>query len=350
MNKYRDTQTILKMQGKNSPQSQSKSPDSGYTFPRSGMLSYLPTRMVPLAELIRIDKPVGIFYLYTLCACGTLLAASLSDPIVTPSRLVSANVLLFISSALLRGAACSWNDTADQEIDKNVLRTRLRPIARGAVSTRTAHMCTGSLVFMALILQSQVPRLSGQPESPLCAYYSIPFIIAAGFYPFSKRITHYPQVVLGFMNCWGVVVAYPSLGIDLFTSETRMAAAGSMSISVIAWTALDDTIYAFQDVNDDLKVGVKSMAVRHRNHAKVLFAGLAFVQVLALLLTGSMVEAEMMYYIGVLTVSGLLGVIIRSVDLGKAESCAWWFHSGCHLVGIATVCSILSEYMVRVSS
>ena len=335
------------MEGITSLQTKPTSLDSGYTFPKSGILSYLPAKVVPFGELTRIDKPVGVFYLYTQCASGTLLAASLADPIVTPSRLVATNTALLISSILFRAAACSWNDTADQVIDKYVWRTRLRPVARGAVSTTAAHACTGSLLFVAMILQSQVPRLSGQSQNLLCVFYSIPFIIAAAIYPFLKRITHYPQVLLGFMNSWGIVVAFPSLGIDMFTSEARIAAAACMTISVISWTALNDTIYAFQDLIDDLKAGVKSMAVRHNNHAKLLFGGLATIQVLALLLVGFVLGTGVMYYIGVLAVSALLSVVIAMVDLEEPKSCAWWFHGGCHLVGIATVCAFFSEYTRR---
>ena len=316
-------------------------------LPESGILYYLPARVVPFGELIRIEKPVGILHLYTQCVAGTLLAASLSDPVVAPSRLVATNILLFISSILYRGAACSWNDTADQEIDKKVLRTRLRPIARGAVSTTAAHVCTGSLLLTSLLLQSGIPTLTGQPKNLLCVYYSIPFIVAAGIYPFLKRVTHYPQVLLGFMLSWGSVVAFPSLNLSLFASGDRMAVASFMVISIVSWTALNDTIYAFQDLDDDLKTGVKSMAVRHEKHAKLLFGGLAIFQVLALLLIGLVAEAKVYYYIGICTVSGLLTVVIKDVDLEDPKSCAWWFQSGCHLVGIATITSFLSEYIVR---
>ncbi len=335
------------MQEKSSLRPHHSSRARGYAPPKSGILSYLPAKVVPFGELIRIDKPVGVLYLYTQCASGTLLAASLSDHVVTSSHLVITNILLLISSILFRSAACSWNDTVDQEIDKDVLRTHLRPIARGAVSTTAAHVCTGSLLFLSLALQSQLPTLGGQPKNLLCVYYSIPFVIAAGVYPFLKRVTHYPQVLLGFMNSWGAVVVFPSLNLCLFTTEARIAAVGCMIISVISWTALNDTIYAFQDLNDDLKAGVKSMAVRHNNHAKLLFGGLATAQILTLLLIGLVAKAAMYYYVGVLIVSGLLSLVIKDVDLDDPKSCAWWFQTGCHLVGIATVCSFLSEYIVR---
>ena len=236
-------------------------------------------------------------------------------------------------------AACCWNDTVDAEIDTKVSRTQLRPIARGVVSTTAAHACTGILLLLALTFQSQLPRLSGHEQNLLFVLYSIPFIIAVAIYQFLKRITHYPQVLLSFMNSWGIASAYPSLGIDLFASEARIAAAAFMVISVISWTSLNDTIYAFQDLKDDLKACIKSMAVRHSKHAKTLLGKLAVIQVLALLLVGYVAEAGIMYYIGVLIVSGLLRVVIRDVDLDEPKSCEWWFKGGCHLVSAATVCS-----------
>ena len=90
------------------------------------------------------------------------------------------------------------------------------------------------------------------------------------------------------------------------------------------------------------------MAIRHKHHAKLLFTRLAVVQVLALLHAGFVAKAGVMYYISILIVSILLRVVIKGVDLDEPKSCARWYHSGCHLVGVITVCSFLIEYIVRV--
>lgn len=121
-----------------------------------------------------------------------------------------------------------------------------------------------------------------------------------------------------------------------------------MITSVIAWTALNDTIYAFQDLNDNMIIGVGSMAVRHNNkNAKLVSEGLAVTQVLALQLIGFMAKNGTTHYIGILIVSGLLSVVIGNVDLNDPKSCARWFQGGCHLVGVVTVCSFFSEYIVQ---
>ena len=289
---------------------------------KSGILSFLPVKAIPFGELIRIDKPVGIIYLYTQCVSGTLLAVSLSEPVVKPSNLVATNIILFISSILFRSAGCSWNDAMDQAIDRKVSRTRLRPLARGAVSTTAAHVCTGCLLLAFFALQSQLPIMDLQEKPLLCVYYTTPFVVATGIYPFLKRVTHYPQLLLGFMNSWGLVLAFPALGLDIFSSQTRIAATSCIIISAIAWTAINDTIYAFQDVRDDQKAGVKSLAVRYESHAKILFGGIAFIQVSSLLLVGLIAEAGVQYFTGVLIVSCLLGVVIRDVDLEDPKDCA----------------------------
>ena len=264
-----------------------------------------------------------------------------------PSHLATANALLFIGSFLFRSAGCSWNDTADQFIDKCVSRTRFRPVARGAISTTAAHICTGSILLIFLALLSQLSSPGWQPKDLLGVYYSIPFLAATSIYPFLKRVTNYPQVLLGFMNSWGVALAFPALQVDLFASQTRLAAAGFTMMSVIIWSALNDTIYAFQDLRDDLKVNVKSMAVRHKDHAKLLFEGLAIIQVCFLLLVGATVEARPIFFIGVCVVFGLLNIVISRVSLNDPDSCAWWFQHGCHYVSMMTVCCFLSEYLLR---
>lgn len=322
--------------------------DNFHVAPHSGIFSVIPTKLVPYCELIRINKPVGFIYLYTSCASGTLLVECLSDQASSTFRLISTNIVLLVSAILFRSAACSWNDTIDQEIDQKVSRTRLRPLARGAISTNDAHKCTVLFLIGFLALQSTLSMMQGQMGAPVCAYYSTVFVVATGIYPFLKRITHYPQILLGFMQSWGIAIAFPAMGADLFTSKKHLTAASCKIISVMAWTMLNDTIYGFQDLEDDLKSGVKSLAVRTQDHPKILFGFLAATQVIALALTGFTIEAGIPYYVGLLAVLALLGVVICKVDLGDPENCGWWFQVGCHSVGIATVCCFLVEYVSRV--
>ena len=315
---------------------------------QGGILSILPSELVPFGELIRINKPAGFVYLYNQCASGTLMAASMSDPVIAPSHLVATNLVLMISSLLFRSTGCSWDDTVDKDIDQKVSRTRLRPVARGAVSTHAAHICTISLLFLSLASQSQLPVSTGKSYSLLCVYYSIPFVVAAGVYPFLKRITHYPQVLLGFMNAWGVVLAFPALGMDLFTSTDRLASTSCLVTAVIAWTVINDTIYSFQDLRDDVKFGVMSMSVRFQKKAKIMLGGFAAIQVCSMLVVGIFINAGLGYFTLVSLLSLLLGILIRKVVLEDPESCAWWFHRGCHFGGTISTACFLVEYLLRV--
>ena len=290
---------------------------------------------------------MGYIHLYTPCAYGSLLAASLADPIIALSELLATCLILFIGSVVSRGAACSWNDTADRDLDQKVSRTRRRPIARGAVSTRGANVCTCFLLLVFLALHRMLPILGVRSTTLPCVYYSAPFLIAAGIYPFLKRFTHYPQVMLGFALSWGVVIAFPALGLQLFTSQTREVAAACMVISTIAWTVLNDTIYAVQDLEDDLKVGIMSVAVRYKDNPKTLFGWLAIVQICFLVFTGVVIKAGPIFFVCVFLVSGVLAMLIRKVNLQDKENCAWWFQSGCHWIGALTVCCFLSEYLRR---
>ena len=115
-------------------------------FFEMGILSIVAARLVPYGELIRIEKPVGFIYLYASCAPGTLMVECLADSIRPASRLIATNNVLLISSITLRSAACSWNDTVDQEIDRKVTRTRLRPIAPARKGGTHGDSCNEVLV------------------------------------------------------------------------------------------------------------------------------------------------------------------------------------------------------------
>ena len=318
-----------------------------YTPPRSGILSVIPTKLVPYGELIRINNPVGFIYLYTSCATGTLMVECLRASFSPLQQMAWTNFLLLVGSILFRSAACSWNDTIDREIDKKVSRTCLRPLARGAISPASAHTCTSIFLVAFLASQSLIPVMDGRLRTPFCALYSTPFILAAVAYPFLKRITYYPQVLLGFIQFWGIIIAFPALGENLFSSRIYLAAAGYNALSVIVWTMLNDTIYGFQDLEDDINSGIKSLAVRAKDHPKYLFTALATMNILFLALTGVSMKAGQSYYVGLWIVTTLLGIVIWNVKLTDPQSCGWWFRIGCHSVGLATVCCFLSEYASR---
>ena len=106
-----------------------------------------------------------------------------------PLPLLTASIQFFFGTIIMRGAACTWNDTHDRVYDRLVARTRLRPVARGAISPFQAHVFTAAQSIVGLLLLSSMPFQ--------VSYYSLPVIAILGLYPFAKRVTHYPQVILG---------------------------------------------------------------------------------------------------------------------------------------------------------
>ncbi|MCJ1433767.1 Para-hydroxybenzoate--polyprenyltransferase, mitochondrial precursor (PHB:polyprenyltransferase) [Xylographa pallens] len=319
-----------------------ETPLPSYEPPQNGILSRLPHVCIPYAELMRIDKPVAFLYLYFPCIFGTLLAAILSDPVIPLPRLLQINLILVLGCFLVRCAGCTWNDIVDQDIDRQVSRTRNRPLARQAISTPAALTFTLVQVLLGLGL---VWLLLPLP----CLYYSVPSMILTGLYPFAKRFTYYPQLVLGCVFSWGVILAFPAFDIDLYSNPQAMKAALSLYFSCIAWTMSYDTIYAAQDIKDDLRAAVKSPVVRHRGHTRRLLFGAILTQLALLPYTGVVMEATGIYFLGTCVGAGvILGREVSSVDLADPKDCLWWFNNGCLYTGVVISSGFGGEYLARI--
>ena len=170
----------------------------GYHRPTKGVLSYLPSSCVPYAELMRLDKPIGTLNIYFPYLFGSLFAACARFPLISPLSVLSVNLKLFPMAFLLRSAGCTWNDLIDRDLDRKVARCRLRPIARYAVSPKSGFIfyATQMLVWLAMLLQTDARTIC----------YAFGGVLLGHLYPFAKRFTNYPQVVLGFALSWGMLV------------------------------------------------------------------------------------------------------------------------------------------------
>ena len=308
-----------------------------YSPPKAGLLSYLPASWVPYAELIRFQKPAGSVYLYLPYLWGTLLAATISSRAVLPSELLATNAFLFAGSVIIRGGACAWNDLLDRDFDRQVQRTRLRPIARGAISPKAALACIASHAIVGCVM------LAWMPAAMLL--YSIPFFLGTGSYPLMKRITDYPQVFLGFVYGYGAIMAFPALGLG-FTAQSLMAAT-CLYLSGVCWTVLGDWIYACQDAKDDIKAGVKSIAVKHAANAKTSLIGLAFVQAAFLFLTGFVIDASLIFYLTPLTTFLATMVMVKRVNLNDPQNCGWWFNNAWWFLGPTAASGLVGDYIMQ---
>ncbi|KAJ2986813.1 hypothetical protein NUW58_g4854 [Xylaria curta] len=242
-----------------------------YSPPATGFLSRLPSSWVPYGELMRLDKPAGTIYLFFPCLFSTLLAAPLATPMASPLSVFGTAALFFSGALIMRGAGCSINDLWDRNLDPQVTRTRLRPIARGALTPFRALAFTGAQLLAGLGILLQFP--------PTCLYYGIPSLALVATYPLAKRVTYYPQFVLGLTFSWGAMMGFPALGVDLLATDAGAirAAAALLYTSNVAWTVLYDMIYAHMDIRDDAKAGIKSIALKHDAETKKVLTGLAVV-------------------------------------------------------------------------
>ncbi|KAK4118714.1 4-hydroxybenzoate polyprenyl transferase [Parathielavia appendiculata] len=311
-----------------------------YTPPQTGLLSYLPRSWVPYAELIRIDKPSGSYYLFFPCIFSTLLAAPLATPMAPPLTVLGTSLLFFAGAIVMRGAGCTVNDLWDRNLDPHVARTRLRPIARGAITPFQGLVFTGAqlLAGLAILLQFPLP----------CFFYATPSLLLVATYPLAKRVTYYPQFVLGLTFSWGAIMGFPALGVDLLSNGAAQAAAALLYTSNIAWTVLYDMIYAHMDIKDDAKAGIKSIALKHDKETKQVLTGLALTQVALLAGAGIATGAGPAFFIG--SCGGALvalGVMIKRVNLKNVKDCWWWFVNGCWITGGVITLGLTAEYLAK---
>jgi 4-hydroxybenzoate polyprenyltransferase len=231
---------------------------------RRGFIGALPAPLRPYASLMRLDRPIGTWLLYWPCAWSVALAG------------VAGRWDLFLWLALgafaMRSAGCVYNDIVDRELDRQVERTRLRPLASGRVSIRSAVLLIAILCAIGLLVLIQLKWIAA-----LIALASLAPVAA---YPFMKRITWWPQAWLGLVFSWGALVGWPAVT-GSFALAPLLLWVGS-----IAWVIGYDTLYAIQDKEDDALVGVRSSARRLGDKAPL---GVGIFYALALLLWGAAV-------------------------------------------------------------
>jgi 4-hydroxybenzoate polyprenyltransferase len=229
---------------------------------RRGFLGALPPRLRPFALLMRLDRPIGSWLLYWPCAWSVALAA------------VGGRWDLFLWLALaafaMRSAGCVYNDIVDRDLDARVERTRLRPLASGRVSLRSAWLLIGLLCAIGLLVLLQL--------NSLAAIVALASIAPVAAYPFMKRITWWPQAWLGLVFSWGALVGWPAVTGSIGWTPLLLW------FGSIAWVVGYDTLYAIQDKEDDALVGVKSSARRLGDKAPL---GIAIFYLAALLLWGA---------------------------------------------------------------
>jgi|SRR6516164_3528100 len=215
----------------------------------------------PYLRLARLDRPIGSWLLLLPCWWSAALAAGLAHDL---SRLPTVIALFFVGAFAMRGAGCTWNDITDRDLDAMVERTRSRPIPAGQVSVPQAFVFLVAQALIGLVVLLQFNRFA--------VATGIASLAIVAVYPFMKRITWWPQVVLGLAFSWGALMGFAVI-LGRIDGVALALYAGS-----IAWVIGYDTIYAHQDAEDDALIGVKSTArlFGQRTHqALVAFYALA---------------------------------------------------------------------------
>ncbi|KAI1866236.1 uncharacterized protein JN550_007624 [Neoarthrinium moseri] len=292
-----------------------------------------PPSWVPYIQLARLSPPVPVLLIYFPHVFGIAHAAATQKAPL--GDVIRVCLLLLGGSFFLSNAIHRWNDLIDAPIDRQIPRTRNRPVARGAISPQGAMIFTISQAFGAALFLLFLPS-----DTVLC---TLPSIVANTYYPFAKRHTHFPQVVLGVALQWAVIVGSCAMGGGSPRANTSVL---YLFLGSLLWTVIYDTIYGFQDYADDIKIGVKSTAVLFGEWGKPILWLMSNCMAGLLLASGQAAEMSLIYL--VIAVGGTFGCLnwmMASVNLKSPDSCAWWFTYGFWGPAVSISLGLLCEYI-----
>jgi 4-hydroxybenzoate polyprenyltransferase len=292
-----------------------------YTDIRSGgWVGRLPASWVPYVHLARLDRPIGVWLLFLPGLWSILLARA---PAGQSIWLIA---LFLVGSVLMRGAGCVVNDMWDRDMDRKVTRTAGRPLASSAVRMRGAAMFLAALLALALIILLQLNH-----SAQLLGVASL-LLVAA--YPLAKRVTWWPQLMLGFTFGWGAPMGYAAAG------GAEPWAAAVLYAAVILWILGYDTIYAHQDREDDALIGVRSTARLFAADTR-LFLSVCYAGTLALLaLAGALAGLHPLFYAALALPGALLAWQVIRIDIDDPGLCLRLFRLN-RETGLAVAAAIL---------
>jgi 4-hydroxybenzoate polyprenyltransferase len=277
----------------------------------------LPRGMWPYAQLARWDRPIGWWLLLWPCWWSTALAATAfarpGDPLLTLLPWPVTLILFLVGAVAMRGAGCTYNDIVDERIDAEVERTRSRPLPSGQVTRRQAwiFLVAQALAGLAVLLQF----------NGFAVVLGLCSIVVVAVYPFMKRITNWPQLVLGLAFSWGALMGWAVEFGDL-DGPAVMLYLGS-----ILWVIGYDTIYAHQDKEDDAIVGVHSTARLFGENTKIWLTGLYGFALMFFAVAFAAAEAPMPALAGLVAAGAHMARQIYVLDIDNPAQCLRLFHS-----------------------
>jgi 4-hydroxybenzoate polyprenyltransferase len=263
----------------------------------------------PYLRLARLDRPIGSWLLLMPCWWSTGLAAVHAGSNVNLWHLM----LFFIGAFAMRGAGCTWNDIVDRDLDRRVERTRSRPIPSGQVTVAAA---AGFLVLQALVGLAVLLQFNR-----FTVYVGLASLTVVAVYPFMKRITYWPQIVLGLAFSWGALMGWPA------TFGRLDPPAFLLYAGAIAWVIGYDTIYAHQDREDDALIGIKSTALLFRERTKPMLAVFYALAVVLIACAGWSAGAGPVFALGLIAFAAHLAWQIARLDIADPVLCLEVFKS-----------------------
>ena len=262
-------------------------------------------------DLIRLKKPIGFMLLFWPCAWGLTVAYDFSDEKIT----YFFYLFLFLSGAvLMRSAGCIINDIADREYDKKVSRTKNRPIANGKISVKRGFFYSSVLCLIALVVLLQFNNFT-----ILLALGSMPLAFT---YPLMKRYTYWPQLFLGITFNYGLILGWTSI-----TNEINLIPI-IFYFGAIFWTLGFDTVYGFQDINDDEIIGLKSTSIKFKDNSKLFISLCYLIFSIILILIGWLSKYNIFYFMLQIIISfQLFYYQVYKLNIKNSELCLDIFKS-----------------------
>lgn len=308
-------------------------PEAGLPDAAGNWADRLPRTLRPYARLARWDRPIGWQLLMWPCWWGVMLAA-VHEPGTAAFSVLALLILLALGAIAMRGAGCAYNDLVDRDLDAKVARTRHRPLASGQVGVR------GALAFIALQLLAGLAVLLALPGPARIVALASLVVVAA--YPFAKRVTNYPQGVLGLAFSWGVLVGWVAVAGALDAAALILFLAG------VLWVVGYDTVYAHQDREDDAMVGIGSTALAFGPSSRAWLAGLYAGAVFLIGVAIVLADAGPVSWIGLIAFAGLLGQQVVRLDIDDPALCLALFKTN-HPAGAALFAGLAADGLLALA-
>jgi 4-hydroxybenzoate polyprenyltransferase len=281
-------------------------------------------KLLAFHRLMRTDKPIGAL----LLLWPTLWALWVATPGVPPLWILA----VFVAGVwLMRAAGCVVNDYADRKIDGHVKRTANRPMPSGAVTEKEARTLFVVLVLLAFVLVLTLNLMT--------IALSVAALALAWVYPFMKRYTHLPQVVLGAAFGWSIPMAFAAV------SESLPLSCWLMFVANVLWAVAYDTLYAMVDRDDDLKIGVKSTAILFGRHDK-LIVGILQVIVLALMTAVGWLNGLGWPYYASIAVAGALFIYQQWLVVNREREACFKAFMNNNYVGLVLFLGLAVSYLL----